>query len=130
MTRRAHRDSVMLSLEPELPRSVFKSYSAASGLARYAVVFTALSASRRSRHTSQQVRDIYTVTVHSVGVDEDSCLWVQERVDRLKGRVLEVPGRSLWPAEFVTSHPPDLSDRASKPLWFAISQFDIISDPA
>lgn len=125
---RAHRDAVIASLESDLPGSVFKSYSAAS-VARYAVVFIARSAKSRSRYSSGQLRDVFTVTVHSVGVDEDSALWVQERVDKLTGRILSVAGRHVWPVEYITGQPPNLDDDGTAPLWFTVSQFDITSDP-
>lgn len=127
MTIRAHRDAVIASLGADLPGAVFKSYSA-SDKSRYAVVFLARSARRRPRYTGPQSRDVFTVTVHSVGVDEDSCLWVQERVDKLTGRTLTVAGRRLWPVEYVTGQPPDLADDGPEPLWFTVSQFDIVSD--
>lgn len=137
MSDRAHRDAVMAELEARLPGAVFKSYSVkgADGKpivypARYAVVFVALSQKPRTRFSGGQWRHVYTVTVHSVGVDEDTCLWVRERVDQLTGKTLSVTGRKLYPAEFVTSRPPDLDSDGPKPLWFAITQFDIISDPA
>lgn len=126
---RAHRDAVIVALENVLPGAVFKSYAAADKN-RYAVVFVARSAKRRSRYMSRQNRDVYTVTVHSVGHDEDSALWVQERVDLLTGQVLNVPGRALRPVEYVTGQPPNLDDDSTKPLVFTVSQFDIISDPA
>lgn len=129
MSIRAHRDAVMASLGADLPGSVFKSYSASSGT-RYAVVWISRSRMDRSRYSSMQNRDIFTVTVHSVGADEDSCLWVQERVDRLMNRVLSVSGRRVWPVEYVTGRPPDLDDDGPTPLWFSVSQFNIISDPA
>lgn len=131
MTIRAHRDSVIASLQQDLPGAVFKSYSAVAGsLQRYAVVFIAPSTKRRPRYTGGQSRTVYTVTVHSVGLDEDLALWVHERVDRLTGRVLVVPGYELWPVEFVTSRPPELDDDSPTPLWFTVTQFDVISDPA
>lgn len=137
MTLRAHRDAVMADLEARLPGSVFSSYSVrgADGKVvaypkRYAVVFVALSSKPRTRFSGGQWRHVYTVTVHSVGVGEDEALWVQERVDKLTGRLLEVPGRVLFPVEFITSRPPDLDDDGPNPLWFTITQFDIISDPA
>lgn len=126
---RAIRDAVIGSLASDLPGSVFGSYSA-TDLTRYAVVFVARSTVERSRYSSAQNRDVFTVTVHSVGVDEDSALWVQERVDRLTGRTLTVTGRRMWPAEFVTGQPPVLDDSGDRPLWFTVSQFDIMSDPA
>lgn len=129
MTIRATRDAVIASLGADLPGSVFKSYSA-SDKARYAVVFIARSSKPRTRLTGGQWRDVFTVTVHSVGTDEDQCLWVQERVDKLTGRVLTVAGRRLWPVEYITGRPPDLDDDGPAPLWFSVSQFDIISDPA
>ncbi|MFF8817810.1 hypothetical protein ACF07D_07425 [Leucobacter sp. NPDC015123] len=129
MSDRVHRDAVMAELETRLPGAVFKSYSAATK-DRYAVVFVALSDKPRTRFSGGQWRHVYTVTVHSVGTDEDTCLWVRERVDLLTGKTLEVAGRKLFPVEFVTSRPPDLDDDGPKPLWFAITQFDIISDPA
>lgn len=129
MTLRAHRDSVIASLESDLSGAVFKSYSAANQ-ARYAVVFLARASRERSRYSGPQSRDVFTVTVHSVGTDEDSCLWVQERVDKLTGRGLVVAGRRLWPVEYVTGVPPSLDDDGPKPLWFSVSQFDIVSDPA
>lgn len=137
MSDRAHRDAVMAELETRLAGAVFKSYSAKipGGQpvvypSRYAVVFVALSDKPRTRFSGGQWRHVYTVTVHSVGTDEDTCLWVRERVDLLTGKTLEVAGRKLLPTEFVTSRPPDLDDDGPKPLWFAITQFDIISDPA
>ncbi len=138
MSVRAHRDAVIVDLEGRLPGSVFKSYSKATGatgadgkpLTRWAVVFIALSRKDRPRYTGKQSRHVYTVTVHSVGVDEDSSLWVGERVDALTGRRLTVPGRSLFPVEYVTGQPPDLDDYGPRPLWFTVSQFDFVSDPA
>lgn len=127
---RAHRDAVKASLEADLPGSVFSSYSAVKDAKRYAVVWTALSSSPRTRYTGAQSREVYTITVHSLGVDEDSCLWVAERVKKLTGRTLQVAGRRLWPVEFITQRPPDLDDDGPTPLWLAITQFDIVSDPA
>lgn len=130
MSIRKHRAAVIGALSERLPGSVFSSYSKAGALTRYAVVFIALSKSARSRYSAGQIRRVYTVTVHSVGVDEESCFWVQERVDELIDRVLEVEGRSLHPVEYVTGRPPDLDDDGLVPLWLSISQFDITSDPA
>lgn len=129
MTLRATRDAVIASIETDLPGSVFKSYQAANK-SRYAVVFVRRSSMGRPRFMAGQIRDVFTVTVHSVGQDEDLALGVQERVDRLTGRTLLVPGRLLYPVEYVTGQPPDLDDRGTKPLVFTVSQFDIISDPA
>lgn len=129
MTLRATRDAVIASLEADLAGSVFKSYQASSK-SRYAVVFVRRSSMERSRFMSGQIRDVFTVTVHCVGSDEDSALWVQERVDRLTGRTLSVPGRKLWPVEYITGQPPVLDDSSTTPLVFTVSQFDIISDPA
>lgn len=125
---RAHRDAVIAELETRLPGAVFKSYSAAKG-PRYAVVFVALGSKPSTRFTGGQWRHVYTVTVHSVGEDEDLALWVQERVDKLTGVTLGVAGRKLWPAEFITAQPPNLDDDGTTPLWFTITQFDITSDP-
>lgn len=130
---RAHRDAVIAFFEISLPGAVFKSYSAAAEVpapSRYAVVFVALSRRDRSRYTGRQSRDTYTVTVHSVGDDEDACLWVAERIAGLTDQVLTVPGRLLRPAEFITAQPPDLDDDGPDPLWFTVTQFDITSDPA
>lgn len=128
MTIRAHRDAVIAELESRLPGAVFKSYSAADK-SRYAVVFIARSAKPRTRYMGGQWRDVFTVTVHSVGSDEDQALWVQERVDKITGIVLQVPGRRLFPVEYITGQPPSLDDDGAVPLWFTVSQFDIISDP-
>lgn len=127
---RAHRDAVKASLEADLPGSVFSSYSAVKDAKRYAVVFIGRTSKPQLRYTSGQVRDVFTVTVHSVGVDEDSALWVQERVDQLTGRQLVVAGRRLQKVRYVTGRPPQLDDDSTAPLWFTISQFDIVSDPA
>lgn len=129
MSIRLHRDAVIASLLADLSGSVFKSYSAADK-SRYAVVFIARTRRDRSRFTGPQSRDTFTVTVHCVGESEDSALWVQERVDKLTGKVLTVAGRSVWPVEYVTGQPPDLDDDGPDPLWFSVSQFDIISDPS
>ncbi|MCH9836054.1 hypothetical protein K0U83_10355 [bacterium] len=129
---RAHRDAVTASLEADLPGAVFKSYEAAKKaptVAAYAVVFIALSRRDRTRFTGPQSRATFTATVHCVGESEDSALWVQERVDKLTDKVLTVAGRSLRPVEYVTGVAPDLDD-GTDPLWFTISQFDIVSDPA
>ena len=128
MSIRAHRDAVIAELQTRLPGAVFKSYSAASG-ARYAVVFIGRSAKPRTRFTGGQWRDIYTVTIHSVGSDEDLALWVEERVVKLTGVKLTVAGRNVWPVEYITGQPPNLDDDGTKPLWFTVSQFDVISDP-
>ena len=126
---RAHRNAVIAELESRLAGSVFTSYGAASK-SRYAVVFIGRSAKPRTRFTGGQWRDVYTVTIHSVGASEEECLWVEERVNLLTGKKLTVPGRTVWPVEYITGQPPSLDDDGTKPLWFTVSQFDIISDPA
>jgi hypothetical protein len=73
---------------------------------------------------------VFTVTIHSVGASEEECLWVEERVNQLTGKKLTVTGRTVWPVEYITGQPPSLDDDGTKPLWFTVSQFDIISDPA
>lgn len=130
---RAHRAAVIAFYQDDLAGIVFTPSEVtkkAAGLKKYAVVFIAPSQKIRSRYSSIQNRDVFTVTVHSVGSDEDSCLWVQERVDKLTGQALTVAGRSLWPVEYVTGVPPSLDDDGASPLWFSVSQFDIVSDPA
>ena len=126
---RAHRNAVIAELESRLAGSVFTSYGAVSK-ARYAVVFIGRSAKPRTRFTGGQWRDVFTVTIHSVGDSEDSCLWVEERVNKLTGAKLTVPDRVVWPVEYITGQPPSLDDDGTKPLWFTVSQFDIISDPS
>lgn len=125
---RSVRDAVIASLEADLPYSVFKSYSAADR-SRYAVVFIARSSKRRGRYMSSQFRDVFTVTVHSVAQSEDQCLWVEERVNKLTGKRLAVPERRVWPVEFITGQAPQLDDDGAAPLWWSVSQFDIVSDP-
>lgn len=129
MTLRAHRDAVIASLLTGLPSAVFKSYSA-SDKEKYAVVFIARSSKPRTRFTGGQWSDVFTVTVHSVGSDEDEALWVQERVDQLTGKILPVAGRKLRPVVYITGQPCQLDDDGPDPLWWAVSQFDIYSDPA
>ena len=130
MSLRAHRDAVVAALESVLPGSVFGSYSVVpDGLQRWAVVFIAHTAADRTRYTGPQSRDVFTVTVHSVGLDEDLALWVQERVDSLTGKTLTVSGRRVWPVEYVTGQPPQLDDDSTSPLWWTVSQFDFYSDP-
>lgn len=131
MTLRAVRNAVIAALQGDLSGSVFTS----SGVpvpapARYAVVFVARSRKDRTRYTGPQSRDTFTVTVHCVGADEELALWVQERVDKLTGKRLTVSGAAPWAVEYVTGHPPDLDDDGPSPLWFSVSQFDIVSDPA
>lgn len=130
MSIRAHENAVKESLLADLPESVFASYSTTKGKSRYAVVFIALSKSEQSRFTAGQTRDTFTVTVHNCGESKDSAQWVEERVLKLKGKVLTVPGRKLWPVEYVTGQPLDLDEDGENPIWFSISQFDIVSDPA
>lgn len=129
MTMRSVRDAVVSSLEVDLPGAVFTSYGATSK-SRYAVVFTALAEKPRTRLMGGQFRDLYTVTVHSVGTSEQSALWVAEKVNQLTGRVLSVDSRRMRPVEYVTGREPALDDSSVSPLWFVVSQFDIISDPA
>ena len=126
---RAHRNAVIAELETRLAGSVFTSYGAASK-SRYAVVFIGRSAKPRTRFTGGQWRDVFTVTIHSVGASEEECLWVEERVNQLTGAKLTVTGRDVWPVEYITGQPPSLDDDGVKPLWFTVSQFDIISDPS
>ena len=129
---RAHRNAVIAELSTRLPGAVFKSYSAAAkaaGVERYAVVFIGRASKPRTRFTGGQWRDIYTVTIHSVGSDEDLALWVEERVVKLTGVKLTVSGRNVWPVEYITGQPPNLDDDGVKPLWFTVTQFDIHSDP-
>lgn len=130
MSLRAVRDAVIADLETRLPGAVFKPNEVPAGTERYAVVFISRPQKNRARYSGQQVQDLFTVTVHSVGVEDDSCLWVQERVDELTGRVLNVPGKRLRAVEYVTGRPPDSDDDGPTPLLFAVSQFDIVSDPA
>lgn len=130
---RAHRDAVIAELETRLPGAVFKSYSAGTDdprPARYAVVFLGRASKPRTRFSGGQWRDVYTVTVHSVGEDENLSFWVEERVAKLTGAKLTVPGRNVWPVQYTTGQPPSLDDDGTKPLWFTVSQFDITSDPA
>lgn len=129
MSLTSHRDAVMNALLEDLPGAVFKPYEATE-LSRYAVVWIAVSDSPQTRYTGGQWREVFTVTVHSFGKDDDQALWVAERVGRLKGKVLEVPGRSLWPVEFITQRPPELDDDGPTPLMRVATQFDIVSDPA
>ena len=126
---RAHRNAIIAELETRLAGSVFTSYGASSK-ARYAVVFIGRSAKPRTRFTGGQWRDVFTVTIHSVGASEEECLWVEERVNLLTGKKLTVPNRTVWPVEYITGQPPSLDDDGTKPLWFTVSQFDIISDPS
>ena len=125
---RAHRNAVIAELESRLAGAVFTSYGAANK-SRYAVVFIGRSAKPRTRFTGGQWRDVFTVTIHSVGASEEECLWVEERVNQLTGAKLTVTGRDVWPVEYITGQPPNLDDDGTKPLWFTVSQFDIISDP-
>jgi len=126
---RAHRNAFITDLQSRLSGSVFTSYAAADK-SRYAVVFAALSRKERHRYTGPQGRLTFTFTVHSVGASEEQCLWVAERVDQITDKTLTVANRSLWPVEYVTGMPPDLNDDGPSPLWFSISQFDVVSDPA
>lgn len=133
MTIRAHRDAVIANLEARLPGAVFKSYSAAAkaaGVERYAVVFIGRSSKPRTRFTGGQWRDIYTVTIHSVGEDEELALMAEEKVALLTGAKLTVAGRNVFPVEYITGQPPNLDDDGPRPLWFTVTQFDIHSDPA
>lgn len=130
MSFRGVRDAVVTELEKSLPGLVFTSYSAPAGMNKYAVVFTALTGKPRTRFAGGQWRDVFTVTVHSVGVTEEHALWVAERVNALTDKRLAVTGRSLFPVEYGTGRPPTLDDDGPAPLWFTVSQFDIISDPA
>lgn len=125
---RAHRNAVIAELESRLPGAVFTSYGAANK-SRYAVVFIGRSAKPRTRFTGGQWRDVFTVTIHSVGSSEEECLWVEERVSQLTGKKLTIPNRTVWPVEYITGQPPSLDDDGPSPLWFTVSQFDIVSDP-
>lgn len=128
MTIRKHRDVVKAWLSTDLPGAVFTSYAAAN-LERYAVLFTALTSKTQHRYSMPPGRDVYTFTVHSVGESEDQCLWVQERVVKLANQTLSVPGRALFPLQFIMGRVPELDEGGPAPLWFAVTQFDMISDP-
>lgn len=128
MSQRAVRDAVIASLNVDLPGAVFKPYKAGS-LDRYAVVWVALTDSPQTRFTGGQWREVWTVTVHSFGKDDDLAAWVAERVLRLKGRTLSVAGRTLQKVRFVVSKPAELDDDGPLPLQRIVTQFEIISDP-
>lgn len=128
MTLRDHRDAVIASLLVDLPGAVFKPYEA-TALSRYAVVWVAVSESPQTRFTGGQWREVFTVTVHSFGKDDEQALWVAECVMRLKGKSLTVAGRKLQPVKFVTQKPPELDDDGPTPLQRVVTQFDLISDP-
>lgn len=130
MTLRIHRDAVIASLLVDLPGKVFKPYDAPAGAVNYAVVWVSLSDSPQTRFTGGQWREVYTVTVHAFGKDDEQVSWAAERVLRLKGRTLTVVGRKLQPVQFVTQKPPELDDDGPTPLQRVVTQFDIISDPA
>ncbi|MBB4072047.1 hypothetical protein [Canibacter oris] len=133
MSIRAHKKAILAFLEQHLPGSVFDSYDAAAATGvsarRYAVVFIAKTAAAQHRYTSGQTRHTYTVTIHSVGDSIESCQWVQDKTDALTGAVLAVPGRDLHPVRFVTSKLPQLDTDSDKPMFFAVTQFDLVSDP-
>lgn len=129
MTLRNHRDAVIASLLVDLPGAVFKPYEA-TALSRYAVVWVAVSDSPQTRFTGGQWREVFTVTVHAFGEDDDQALWVAERVMKLKGKTPTVPGRRLQPMRFVAQKPPELDDDGPTPLQRVVTQFDLISDPS
>lgn len=130
MTVRGVSSAVVTELVKSMPNAVFEPYDVPSPAPqRYAVVWVSLSGRDRSRYSSGQVRDVFTVTVHCVGADAGQAHWVQEKVNALTGVTLALSGRKLWPVEFVTSQPAALDDDGDTPLVFAVSQFDIISDP-
>lgn len=131
MSVRGVSSAVVSALSSDLSGAVFLPWEVPTPApSRYAVVWVALSGKDRSRYASAQVRDVFTVTVHSVGGDANQCLWVQERVEKLTGKTLTVANRKLWPVEYITGHPPGLDDDGPEPKLFAVSQFDIFSDPA
>lgn len=128
---RAVRDAVIASLKADVGVQVYTQSSVpVPAPSRYAVVHIARSSKPRTRLMGGQWQDIFTVTVHSVGVDEDSALWVEEHVNGLTGASLTVSGRKVWPAEYVTGVAAGLDDSAPVPLYFAVSQFDIYSNPS
>lgn len=131
MTVRGVTSAVVAELVKSLPGAVFAPFEVPSPAPqRYAVVWVSLAEKQRTRLTGWQVRDVFTVTVHCVGLDAVQAHWVQERVNALTGETLTLSGRVLWPVEFVTSQPAALDDDGDTPLVFAVSQFDVMSDPA
>ena len=130
MTVRGVSSAVVTELAKSLPGAVFAPFGVPSPAPqRYAVVWVSLVEKQRTRLTGGQVRDVFTVTVHCVGADAAQAHWVQEKVNALTGVTLTVSGRMLWPVEFVTSQPAALDDDGDSPLVFAVSQFDVMSDP-
>ena len=130
MTVRGVSSAVVAELAKSLPGAVFAPFGVPSPAPqRYAVVWVSLVEKQRTRLTGGQVRDVFTVTVHCVGADAVQAHWVQEKVNALTGVTLTVSGRMLWPVEFVTSQPAALDDDGDSPLVFAVSQFDVMSDP-
>jgi hypothetical protein len=131
MTVRGVTSVVVAELVKSLPGAVFAPFDVPSPAPqRYAVVWVSMSGKDRPRYSSGQVRDVYTVTVHCVGSDAAQAHWVQEKVNALTGVKLTLAGRKLWPVEYVTGQPAALDDDGDSPLVFAVSQFDVMSDPA
>jgi hypothetical protein len=131
MTVRGVTSVVVAELVKSLPGAVFAPFDVPSPAPqRYAVVWVSMSGKDRPRYSSGQVRDVYTVTVHCVGSDAAQAHWVQEKVNALTGASLTLAGRKLWPVEYVTGQPAALDDDGDSPLVFAVSQFDVMSDPA
>lgn len=131
MTVRGVTSAVVAGLASSLPGAVFAPFDVPSPAPqRYAVVWVSMSGKDRPRYSSGQVRDVYTVTVHCVGSDAAQAHWVQEKVNALTGASLTLAGRKLWPVEYVTGQPTALDDDGDSPLVFAVSQFDIVSDPS
>jgi hypothetical protein len=131
MTVRGVTSVVVAELVKSMPGAVFAPFDVPSPAPqRYAVVWVSMSGKDRPRYSSGQVRDVYTVTVHCVGSDAAQAHWVQEKVNALTGASLTLAGRKLWPVEYVTGQPAALDDDGDSPLVFAVSQFDVMSDPA
>lgn len=131
MTVRGVSSAVVAELVKSLPGAVFAPFDVPSPAPqRYAVVWVSMSGRDRPRYSSGQVRDVFTVTVHCVGSDAAQAHWVQEKVNALTGASLTLAGRKLWPVEYVTGQPAALDDDGDSPLVFAVSQFDVMSDPA
>ena len=133
------RDVIIGQLRPVLAQSVFKSHSAAhppNQLAfskqhdRYAVVHLNITGRRAARFSSRANSDTYMVTVHCIGIDEDSALWVLEKTDlRLSGLIPTVPGLGVTPLQFVDSTAPELDLNADRPLWLATISFSFTTYP-
>lgn len=130
MTARLHHAALMGQLKS--PGGISDAYDGVvpAGLSRWAKVWAPAGFTEQARFTGRHTAKTFVWTIHSVGVDVDSAMWVQERVLlKLENALLTVAGWNPHRITHPVSRPADIDESGSQVLHFLVDQFELYSEP-